>query len=190
MRNHVFRWYKRAKHWKRFSAPSRPNACSYRMPDVQYIFHKALTVLFAKFQYLYSRRKFSPSSIEWYRFASNVCGSYAHLSIFPYKLPLNKNAKALRLCMLHQFAWYKRLRKDYSIVQTVYDFPVVTCKKVNLPETLLLAAPTLKVFRRPCRYNYLATLYTNSCDYYRACENARRRASREARYCQWATLHM
>ena len=38
------------------------------MPDIQNFFHKALAVVFAKAQYLYSGRKLSVSSIECYHF--------------------------------------------------------------------------------------------------------------------------
>ena len=45
------------------------------VPDVQNFFHEALTVIIAKLQYLYTRRKLSVSSIERYYFpvAHSMC---------------------------------------------------------------------------------------------------------------------
>ena len=70
------------------------------MSDVQNFFHIVLAMIFAKVQYLYVRRKLSTSSIERHHFP--VAHSlYAEVIIiftfFLYKLPLNKNAKVLRL---------------------------------------------------------------------------------------------
>ena len=69
------------------------------IPDIKNFFHKVLAEVFAKFQYLYSRRKLLANSIE---FSMPVTHSmYVEVTIImifsAYKLPMNKNAKVLCL---------------------------------------------------------------------------------------------
>ena len=89
------------------------------------------------------------SSIERYHFpverSINVCGSYAHFNVFPYKFQLNENAKALCLyCTDSKGAniCVKAIQWD----KLWYDFPIFTVshyreqtvsfKKVDLLESL------------------------------------------------------
>ena len=80
--------------------------------------------------------------------AFNVCGSYAHFNVFPYKFQLNENAKALCLYCTDS----KGINICVKAIQwdkLWYDFPVFTVsdyrekavsfKKVDLPESLTLA---------------------------------------------------
>ena len=109
------------------------------MPDVQKFFNEALAAIIAKLQYLYTRRRLSATC------AFNVCGSYAHFKIFPYKFQLNENAKALcSYCTdskgtnisVKVIQWGKLWYNFPMLTVSHYGEQAVSFKKVDLPKSL------------------------------------------------------
>ena len=89
------------------------------MSEVQYFFHKALAVIFAKLQYLKKAFGKLYRVIPLSSCTCNVCRSYTRFNSVPYKLPLNKNVNVNVLRLYCTDLYDKYLRKDQSMGQTV-----------------------------------------------------------------------